>query len=143
MSERIRDDFRHRTELERRVLDLIVTDGVITRAALFDHFVVVCRLPPKDVDKAVDGLRSSNVIHFWNNTPPALEKWLKQHSLRRPILNHYDNPYAADFLFTSRTVFMIFTAGGAVARVFYGRPWGDQQLLEMVTEKSDELKRRW
>lgn len=143
MNERIRDSFRHRTELERRVLDLIVADGVITRAALFDHFVVVSGLPPKEVDKAADGLFSSDIIQFWNSTPLELEEWVKQHWLRKPILNHYDDPYRAEFLFTSRTAFMIFTAGSAVARVFYGRPWGGQELLEMVTEKSDELKRRW
>lgn len=142
MNERIRDSFRHRTELERRVLDLIVADGIITRAALYDHFVVALGMPAEKVHEAVNGLCSSHVIQFWNRTPREVIEWVKKHPLRRPILEHNNDPYRDKNLFTSRTAFMFYTPGDAVEHVFYGR-WFVGKLLEMATEKRDELTRRW
>lgn len=136
MPERLRDSFSHLPQLERDLLNVVVSDGIITRAALSDYFLVVHGVERWDSHRALTNLLNARLVHFWNRPPNVLVELPQARNMRPPIYDPWTND-EPDMPFSARTAFMLFTPGYAFTRT----PYTDNE--EALIAEISKLQQRW
>lgn len=136
MQQRLRDSFSYLPQLERDLLDVVVGDGIITRAALSDLFLVVHGVDRWKSHAALTNLLNAQLVEFWNRPPEALVALAQARSMRRPIYDPWTND-EPNMPFSARTAFMVFTPGYA----FTKGPCSNAQ--SALINEIDNIKRLW
>lgn len=144
MNQRLRENFRDRPQLEREVLDALVADGLIARAALFDIFVDKGR-SPAEIHQAVTNLLDDRLVTHWGADYSRLPEQLKQRMKERPLRQpNWERLHAGvyDGTFGYRTADLVFAPGRALRNAILENPtWVDRN--EDIIPEIDELNRRW